>query len=422
MALLLCGAAVFIGLSWLFSEDGLNSFLRAMEPAGAYEDYAYELEDSSGSRAALWTGDGEYAVAQVYSADGTPCVVAVDPDGGEPILQEGYLLAAVEPTGSVVWVIHLEPTWAEEPLSLGYPAPIVADGMFDGPLKHPLDRWDIGGAYPEPVGAQYASWQPLVSSTGVRALFEIDDTRGGNPAALSIEQPGGPAVEVPLPPEILTFHAIGWSPSGRYFALEQLTQVSSIDSPDTYSYDYYDGPKRFLVIVDARTARPVFERQVMNDGLGPAFWHAERDVVVWGDQQAYADERTGEESAPARLMAAAPSGEMTRADVMLGFEEPVAWGDLSQLALLGCEPSGMLVTAPWAGTPMWLIGKDGVQGAGSADDVYGGAWSERWGVLSVGAYTDPATSAQLDALRLYDVSGGPRRDLWLADPPTDESE
>lgn len=421
VVLLACAIAAAVSLSWVFSQDGLDWLERTAGYSDSLGDEDYGYQDPGGARAALWTADGRFAVAQAYTEDGMPCVIAIDPSGGEPDVVENYILAAVEPTGSVVWLRDGSHPWGSDPGPDAAPLPALTDGMFDSPGEYSLVRWDLGGAYPEPVQARYPVWAPLANGSGITAQFTVDETAGTNPTGITFKRDGSPAVDARIHPDIVTFHVIGWSPSGKYFAIEQLVQVSEYGPSEYYSEDVYDGPLRYLVILDAETGKAVFEKPAMNDGMRPAFWHSKRDVVMWANQRVYEDAQTGTESEPARLMAASPDGTSARASQVLGFEEPVAWKDLYQLTLIGCEPAGMLVTAPWAGTPLWLIDPSGaVVGAGSADDVDGGAWNERYGLLSMGQYTDPDTSAELDALRLYDVHGGPRRDLWLATPPVSD--
>jgi len=411
-----CAGAAAIGLNWAFSPEGLewqSNTLLGMAPGEQDFSAPYDYAEEGGARAAVWTANERFALAQSYDFDGAPVVVAVDMQSGDVLTEPGYILKAVEPTGSVVWLIAADDVSEDSRGWVG-----LADGLLDSPAVYSLRRWDLGGAYPEPADDRSPEWTPVVNAQGVEARFTLDTALGAYPSELRFAWPGGSEVVADIDPEVVTYRPIGWSPSGKFFAIEQLVQSKDYVSADEWSFEFYDGPPRLLIMFDAVTGKPVFEQQVMNDALDPAFWHPERDLVLWANQQVLEEPDAGIEGKSAMIMAADPSGSVGPASERLGFEEPVAWGDLPQLTLVGVRPSGLLVTAPWAGTPMWLVASDQtVKGAGAADILSGGAWSEKSGVLSMGQYTDLDTSAELDALRAYDVNGGPRRDLWLATPP-----
>jgi len=371
------------------------------------DDYYYD----DNPRGAYWSGDGRYAVAQAYDADREPVVVAVDPSAGKPVREmAGYYLVSIEPTGSVAWLVSTQsdqdPDGADPLLSH------IVGGMYDAPVRA-LERWDLSSDE-GPVKARFPQKTYLDGALGTRARLVTDSKRGANPYRVAIERAGAAAVDVDLPQKIATFRPIGWSPSGRYFALEELTQMSELKAFSDGGYDYLDEPLRYLVVVDGQTGAVTYGAPVINNGSSPAFWHADRDLVIWANARVYEGSKTGLSPDRPHLMAVTPGGDVVNASDALGFEEPAALKNFYPL-LLGCEPQGIVI-ADDPSSAGWLIVGSTVTVA-TFDSVTGNAWNDRWGVVSMGEYTDSASGDQLDALRLYDLNGGPRRDLWLTAPP-----
>lgn len=220
-ALAICGLAAS-GIIW-FASSG---------PFGGMDS------GSTGVMVTEWADSGRHAVVEYVSAgaDGTSSVVAWDSQTGESTKVDGYRVVATEPSSTQVWLTRAvsdtddigesdspwqEPSWGGAP-----------EG--DGPGI--LWRWDTASPGTPPSQVASGSWEPWTGSAGSAAVLFVDPSVGLWPNRLKFRSDEG-TVTAKVPGGEGTFLPIGWSPSGRYFAV--------ID-PDTWS-----GPGSSVTILNA---------------------------------------------------------------------------------------------------------------------------------------------------------------------------
>lgn len=257
---------------------GIRAAVRLLGDAfGAAEDDLLEPEDwgfagSGGVNVAQWSDDGRYLVVQRFTADGRPIVAAVDAENGSGRVIEGFRALFAEPYAPVVWL--------ERVGASGMPAD---DGLGDT-FDHKSDDllvWRLDGIA-SPQLPESLRWAPIPGPGGISAHVAVDPSLGCGPAGIAFAPADGtPPVEpayVRLVPQG-TFVPVGWSPSGRYFAVESLLP----DDPlDISALPADERPVRCLYVIDATSGSVVATQQVPTLGPAPAaLWERDEDALVW---------------------------------------------------------------------------------------------------------------------------------------------
>lgn len=398
--LLVCGGLAIAAIAYTLGSDALFG------AGGLLGDYW------GGMDTVRWTGDGTRAVVQTYAEDGSPSVMAIDPVSGDTIADEGWVLVAVEPTGSVLWLIKSDSEAVIADQNGDGVLAMQTDGTFDSPAKE-IYRWDIGSGDVMPTRAADPRWTDLPGPDGGVARFGVDLSKGVHPSELELES-HGVVSRVGLPKGLETFGVVGWSPSGDYFALEELVQIDGEGVSWTEAFST-EGPERRLVIVDARTGEVVFKRSVLANSYDRPLWDPVADVVYYVDQGSW-DEESEQEPVPS-LMVARPDGSFEDAFLALGIERPSSWDGAYILNLLGVDETGVLVAAEGdMNAALWLVGDGVLENTGSVSSMYQPRWYRGVGLLSMETENDADYTTETSVLVLYDIHGGSRVELWRGKP------
>ena len=235
-----------------------------------------------------WTGSGRYAVTETGPGGGLASAVTVDvwdSQSGNTQQLIGYHVLAAEETEARLWVV---------PADEGTNRPGgVLRALNDLPDDHKdsshdgLAVWTVGSAKPVPVSGK-AQWAPLAGAGKVTAVLTVDPVRGAWPSGLTFVSKSGSRVAASLPDAIPTFEPLGFSASGRYFAVR-----------DTGG----DLAPAIVIVYSTSTGR---ETTRINAEDEPYYdlvcWHPSRDVLVgYGF-----DYETGTEQPPYRGWLIAP--------------------------------------------------------------------------------------------------------------------
>jgi hypothetical protein len=300
------------------------------------------------------TGDGRYVVVQHATAAGVPVVVAIDVAAGHSRVLEGYRALFVEPVAPVVWIEKVDPE-----------AGLTADGLGDtfDHVPEQLLVWRLDERAPHEAPSEQR-WEPIAGPGGVSAFLTGDGTLGAGPSRLAFGPTGGS----PSTTEALgavsaerTLVPVGWSPSGRWFAVEELL----LEDPDEIAArPAAYRPVRMIHVVDPSTGRPVSSQEVPALGLAPAaMWDPNEDVLVWIEPSWSSDPASstsdGTWSASLQIVRLAVSADgatklsldddTSRIDATV-LAMPTAWGPL------GASEHGMVW---WVGGSVYRIGESG---------------------------------------------------------------
>lgn len=247
LAVLLCGASSVAMSSFL--TDGMSSGW--LDP---------------GTRSAAWCGDGRYAVVEYQGSgkDATRSVIAWDSRTGKTVKVDGYRLVATEPSSTQVWLTPAR-TPSEEDIEYGTDEVVVSPWdedwyggeAWDGPGT--AFSWDAAaGGEPRPWTSP--KWRPWPNGRGVSAKLDVWPSLGLYPSSIEFVDETGESVSVDLPGE-WTFRPIGWSPSGRFFAIDGLDD---------------EGP----TIIDSKTGEIAAEyEEPMSDDTD--YWYETGAMPAW---------------------------------------------------------------------------------------------------------------------------------------------
>lgn len=259
IAMLVAGVVMLIVAAVVWSSFIDSTSTNTNEPA--------TVEGVVGVESIRWTGDGRFAVLQTFEADNTPAVVAWNRETGQTTTATGHHLAATEPASSLLWLIPMN---AEEYLAAfaggtqpGYP--------FDGPPPA-LVVWDPSRPEIPPSDLAPARYEPYPGGDGWTAYFEVDILKGSHPSRMLINNAAssGEGHRAELPDDLGTFAVVGWSPSGKYVAIEELL-----------SFDEWR--ERRYVVVEASSGRAVSVIEAGEAAHGSPAWLGESDLLVWVD-------------------------------------------------------------------------------------------------------------------------------------------
>lgn len=207
-----CGLAAWAG--WAF----VTYFERFGSDGGAE---AVALLDLQTPVSVWWSGNGEYAVAQALDTNDTPKVVIRDVKRGTTRTLKGYRVVGVEPHAPRVWLVPDKRVLGTV-MGSTETTPQLLDIAWDGTDSRPAElyalRLDSEGDPRSDVDARWTKWN---GAAGFSASVEIDINKGSCPGSLRFEKTGSAlnAWSAQVPTDVATFEPIGWSPSGRYFAV-----------------------------------------------------------------------------------------------------------------------------------------------------------------------------------------------------------
>jgi hypothetical protein len=301
---------------------------------------------SAGLSTAQWADGGRYAVAEFAprSTGGAPSVIVWDSRSGATTKVDGFRLVTTEPWSSEVWLARPAP--ALDGSATGSPWKQASDGAsWDGPGV--AWRWDAASPGRAPVRVEQPSWQ-WKGRAGVSAEMSVDPSRGLRPDRLAFRTSAG-RVDAQIPAGIVTFLPVGWSPSGRYFAVADTNQ--------------WGGPGGGLAVFDSTTGSlvashvlPRGDLQATYKELAGAAWDPAKDVLLVVGSTTYENEDQGVDSWASGLDAR--SGAMSPLP-----HPPAVWIGAGRPAeLLGTDPSGALVCVATAdGRALFRISASGVR-------------------------------------------------------------
>lgn len=244
---------------------------------GVAEDEPLEPEDwgvagSGWLKVAQWSGDGRYLVVQHLTDGGRPAIIAIEAQTRAGRVIEGYRPLFVEPEAPVVWLERIPASDLPSDDGLGDTFDHVPDELL-------VWRLDGKSSPRRPASLQ---WEPMRGPGGMAAYLAVDPDLGAGPAKIAFGPSGGepPAESAYLRPVPKgTFVPIGWSPSGRYFAVEGLVGWDPLEASELPAVER---PQRHLYVIDAQKGAVVARQRVQTLGMAPsAVWMSGEDTLVW---------------------------------------------------------------------------------------------------------------------------------------------
>lgn len=174
------------------------------------------------SRAPVWDvvvfGGGRYLAVECVPEAGAS-VYVVDLETGDRKPAVGFELLAAEPHAPVLWLTRSSSDG-------GRPGEGSMQGDGSDAPQDELMVWNVD-AESAPGPWKSGGWTPWPGDGGYSAFAEVEPVRGAWPASLDfrrLDGSGRPAQAV-LPEGFGTFEPLGWSPSGRYFAVRELGEA-----------------------------------------------------------------------------------------------------------------------------------------------------------------------------------------------------
>lgn len=313
---------------------------------------------------------GRFVVVQHERPDARPAIGVWDRETSSGWTIEGYALLAIEPHAPVAW-IESRPKFTDVAVN-----DEVRDPFDDAPKALMRLRLDSTSHQPEAIGG--GAWSAWESSSSI-AVAGVDPSRGAWPSTLSLGARGGMARPVALPTGALTFRPLGWSASGRYFAIEQMLPITSVKSTAGFPIGVFgDGgfgsfPDRLLVILDAQTGATMATAALDDSVEQTPVWAPFEDAVyylsapVW-DAVENETEPSDEQLEFKRLQLVKIRPGDTEAVQVLEtreWEVPLTWQHVMWAKLLGTDDSGIAVEVGGEDTDgsfrneIWLLGKAG---------------------------------------------------------------
>lgn len=252
------------------------------------------------------------AVFQVTDKAGRPVVYSWSQQKGLSAGPAGHRLVASEMAAPRAW---LTPADRDEPD--GWPA-TAAFNSADRPVRGLLSLEKSGavGSSKRPQTCRFAAWTPIAGNDGSSAVLSADASIGANPSRLVMESSGGRNVSVRLS-KGRTFLPIGWSPSGRWFAIALMPDAKH---PGLLAGDHQHLAE--LAVVDAH-AGAVVATDVVRTSDGPsAAWDRSQDRLYYSRRQG----REHGNSSYDELMAFEAATGRTRRYSDVFAEAPQSWG------------------------------------------------------------------------------------------------
>ena len=187
------------------------------------------LTDLLTPASAWWSGDGAYAVTQSVGTDDRPVVTVYEVATKSIRTLKGYRVVGVEPAAPRIWLVpdrrktgladYSEPTTATL-------LDIAWDGVDTPPSELYLLKLDRDEDPRSDTDARWAAWD---GAAGYTVSVEIDVNKGACPAGLRFDKVHSSMNAWPakVPTDVVTFEPVGWSPSGRYFAVVSVADAAA---------------------------------------------------------------------------------------------------------------------------------------------------------------------------------------------------
>lgn len=382
---------------------GTIALSRASQDLTAFPDGIGAQDPVSLIHGAWWVGDGAYAVAQTVGADRVPLIVVWSRVADSSRTLAGYRVVAVEPHSARVWVAPLDRLPAKAADTYVGPS-LMGDGS-DAPVAK-LAVLDLASSDLRPAPAP-SGWESIQSSSGVSAALTVSADRGALPSGLRFSDKAGRSVAAQLPRDTQTFTPLGFSPSGRYFAVYPSVPASESPQPGERVAP--------LTIFSAETGKVVARAGGTSGdsstGDTEALWDAARDVIYFADVRPMTNPNDPNGNEVPTLQALTPDGIQQDAFVRYGWKMPAEFQTAMQGRLLGMTISGPLYALETeSGTIAYHVTPGGLVRAFDLQDDVGGGSSAATGsddVLSL----EPTVYPDLQRLWLS-RAGEAERTLW----------
>jgi hypothetical protein len=393
---------------------GLGSFVRS-----AFPNSVYAGGGSSGVLATRWADGGRYAVVEYQGSaqDSTTSVIVWDSQTDRTRKVDGFRLVAVEASSTQIWLTRavaddlvLDPNIGADitpPTDSPWASPDYGGPMSDGPGA--AWSWDLAGAG-DPVPRSSPSWRPWIGPNGSTALLSVDPSIGLLPSSLSFSGDGAAPRKVAMPSDLGSFMPLGWSPSGRFFAVLGL--------------DGQDGIPTWVGIVDSR-ASGVVASYTTDDWPGNVPDSASLDIdgaawdpvadKVWVAQSSQSTSDNGDNATTTiSAVAVAPGGANFPV-----VATPSAWASAQNPSIvLGTSATGVLIEIDTPDGPsVWNLGSGrpvrvGLSAAGAGYSLEEGGYSARSGMLAAIEPVMPFDNSGDGRAVILDPTGETIRTIW----------
>ena len=358
------------------------------------------------NRAKLF-GNGRYVAIQTYDVDGLPVVSVWDSQDLDETTVSGYVLAAAEPAGPVLWLVPVTlEEWSDLYLGSGSTA-------FEWPHDAPpasLVVWDVEGGE-DPTAAAPSRWETIEGPGEFDAYCEVDPLKGVQPSKLLFNNKAsqGEGHAAKLPEEVVTFVPRGWSPSGEYIAIEQMIlPEGDTDVGPQWSAESYE--RRQILIVEAQTGEVAATAMLGTGTLTPGFWHQTEDVLIWA-----VDTDAGEGGTGFTLHALEAGSQSQDASDRLGFTPMAEWDDAWAVTLAGSGAvETLLIIDSDSGYRISSVEPSGVTDSGGLDFYESAVFGDAVGLAVLETEFDERTRDEWLVLAVYDENGRGRRVVWRA--------
>ena len=356
------------------------------------------MPGSGGNNVVAWTGSGRYVVLQYYRDYLYPSVVVWDAETDTTRVLDNYRVLFVEPDAAVVW---LEPVTARQADGSTW-----LDGLSDC-LDHKPERlvaWrlDDGSA---PSARVPSKWRPIAGPGGYVAYPEINVLKGAGPSALWFNNAAssGEGVKDEILDTTNTFLPVGWSPSGRYFAIEESARE------DAYTGDSGEEPaplSRKLVVYDAATGKVSAQAELPETAIESptALWDGTTDRLFWP----VAPRMTSDTASELQLRTMTATGTAGDAFARMGWDLPERLGEVWFVNSLGSDPAGPLLDVD---STIYRVGPQGLEDLGNLNED-SGAWHPQNGLAAVYYGYSQKDETEWMELVVLDERGGGRRVVW----------
>lgn len=388
---------------------GIRAAVRLLgDVFGATEDAPLEPDDwgvagSGWLKVAQWSGDGRYLVVQHLTDGGRPAIIAIEKQTRAGRVIEGYRPLFVEPEAPVVWLERIPASDLPPDDGLGDTFDHVPDELL---------VWRLDGKS-SPRRPASLRWEPIPGPGGMAAFLAVDPALGVGPAKIAFgpsggEPPAEPAYLRPVPKGTLV--PIGWSPSGRYFAVEGLLGSDPLAVSELPAVER---PERHLYVIDAAKGAVVSRQRVQTLGMAPsAVWMPDEDTLVWLEPD---EMRPGADSVTAFLDVVALSVAEGREPRLSHLSEQVEAHDVvDETTPFPWLPCGVTEKGPifFAGSSVHRVDEDGVFEIASLNLPDGvPAWHPEAGLGWATAKYDDDGTLRVIAYRANEF-GADSRVLW----------
>ncbi|MHB1341121.1 MAG: hypothetical protein ACYC77_05150 [Coriobacteriia bacterium] len=385
------------GSVWLLASGAIDFLNDGLLGEGPFDGESIP-PGSGGIEVPAWSGAGRYAVMQYYRDYLYPSVVVWDAETDKTRVLDNYRVLLVEPDAPVVWLEPVTARQADESTWL--------DGLGDC-LDHKPERlvaWRLDDGS-DPSARVSSKWRPIAGPGGYIAYPEINVLKGAGPSALwfNNEASSGEGVKAEILESTNTFLPVGWSPSGAYFAIEELAKEEG------YTGETTEAPaplSRKLVVYDAATGKVSAETELPETEFAgsTAMWDGTTDRLFWPVAPAMVSDAATE----LQLRTMTATGTAGDAFSEMGWDRPEGLSEVYFVNSLGSDPDGPL----WSiDDTIYRIGPLGMQDLGTLNDG-NGAWHPLGGLVTVSYGFSDADETEWTELVVLDEHGGSRRVVW----------